>query len=168
MRPSTLQVPLCINFLAEVWWLLGLEERIKGLWLHALLGSTLCPGCPSFVGGREGWGQPNHLWVGSQGWPCGAICFVWRWWDDCTPYTFFPLEEAGRCSGVITFTLPSFCPELCSPWQKISNIQSCLPQGLVSVLCQGAGAMASLPEQPLLSPCLQVHLAWSTHKWSKR
>lgn len=167
MRPSTMQVPLCINFLAEVWWLLGLEERRKGLWLHTLLGSTLCPACPSFVGGRKGWGQPNHLWVGSQGWPCGAICFVWRWYD-CTPYIFSPWKRLVDALVLPHSPCLSSVLSCVAHGRKSPNIQSCLPRGLVSALCQGAGAMASLPEQPLLSPCLQVHLAWSTHRWSKR
>lgn len=55
--------------LPQVWWLLSPEERGKHVWLHTLLGSILCLAWPSFVGGREGWGQPNHLWFGSQGWP---------------------------------------------------------------------------------------------------
>lgn len=148
------------KILPQVWWSLSPEERGKHVWLHTLLGSILCPAWPSFVSGREGWGQPNHLWFGSQGWPRESLggdlfCLgVMRWQAGAfqswlhSIYFFFVvkgLEEAGRCSGVITRTLPSFCPERAAHRRKSPNTQSGLPQGLVSLLCHGLPPWAATP-----------------------
>lgn len=165
MRPSTMQVPLCNNFLAEVWWLLGLEERRKRLVATHSPRQHPVPSLVQFCGwqGRVGaaksslGGQPRLTLCGN------LFCLkVMRWLHSIH---FWRLVDALLLPH--SPCLPSVL-SCVAHGRKSPNIQSCLPQGLVPVLCQGVGAMASVPEQPLLSPCLQVHLAWSTHRWSKR
>lgn len=137
-----MQAPLCNNFLSQVWWLLSLEER-RCVATHSPRQDP-GPSLVQFCGWQGRVGAPNSTLGWQPGLTSGVLVGnlfflrVMRWWAGAFQswlhsilfcFSIKDLEEASRCSGVITFTLLSFCPEHCSPMEKISKYPALPPSG---------------------------------------